>query len=156
MSILDTILNAQELKIFGTAIQFVNLGKTLHDRGPFTVFAPQNRAFTELSKINLQQLTADIPLLTKTVTAHIVLGSITYECLLKMCDRSNRTVTLKSINGSLLHIDLMDGIKIGNSTVVSTDLSAHNGIIYSIDRILVDPIPTVQKQISWIGKLISR
>ncbi|WP_310482406.1 fasciclin domain-containing protein [Chamaesiphon sp. VAR_48_metabat_403] len=36
-----------------------------------------------------------------------------------------------------LEIDLSDGIKIGDATVLSTALRADNGSIYPIDRVII-------------------
>ncbi len=139
-SIIDTLFNIRELQMFCTAIKIVRLTKTLHSAGPFTVFAPADRAFTQLSSVKLQQLTADIPLLTKIVTNHIVAGDFTYQDLLKLCKKGKSGITLTSIGGSPLYIDLTDGIRIGDSTVIATDIVAENGIVHPIDRLIVHPI----------------
>jgi uncharacterized surface protein with fasciclin (FAS1) repeats len=139
-SVIDTLFNIRELQMFCTAIKIVRLTRTLHSAGPFTVFAPADRAFTQLSSTKLQQLISDVPLLTKIVTNHIVAGDFTYQDLLKMCKRGERGITLTSIDGSPLYIDLGDGIRIGDSTVIATDILAENGIVHPIDRLIVHPI----------------
>lgn len=139
-SILDTLFNIRELQMFCTAIKIVRLTGTLQNAGPFTVFAPADRAFTQLSSMKLQQLTADIPLLTKIVTNHIVVGDFTYQGLSKMCKRGERGVMLTSIDGLPLYIDLNDGISIGDSAVIATDILAENGIVHAINRLIVHPI----------------
>lgn len=150
-SILDTLFNIRELQMFCTAIQIVRLAKTLHSAGPFTVFAPVDRAFTQLSSLKLQQLIADVPLLTKIVTNHIVARDFTYQDLLKMCKRGERGITLTSIDGSPLYIALGDGIRIGDSTVIATDILAENGIIYAIDRLMIPQIPKPPQKSRWMS-----
>ncbi len=136
-SILDTLFNIRELRMFYTAIKIVRVNRTLHIDGPFTVFAPADRAFTQLSSMKLEQLTADISLLTKIVTNHIVAGDFAYQDLLRICKKSESGITLTSIDGSPLYIDLSDGIRIGDSTVTATDILAKNGIVHAIDRLIL-------------------
>lgn len=136
MSIVDITLNTRGFKILSTVVQITDFNKTLNSAGYFTIFAPTDRAFMQLSKINLQHLIEDIPLLTKTLGLHIISGKLKYHDLLKMCKKGEQKVTVKTINGLLLHIDLSDGIIIGNSTVVSTDISVDNIIIHPIDQLL--------------------
>ncbi len=155
-SILDTLFNIRELQMFCTAIKIVRLTRTLHSAGPFTVFAPYDRAFTQLSSLKLQQLTADIDLLTKIVTNHIVAGNFACQDLLKMCKRGERGITLTSIDGSPLHIDLDDGIRIGDSTVIATDILAENGIIHAIDRLIIPQIPEQPQKSQWMSAVSTR
>jgi uncharacterized surface protein with fasciclin (FAS1) repeats len=152
-SILDTIFNIRELQMFSTTIQIVSLNQALHSAGPFTIFAPHDRAFTRLSKVVMQQLTSNVPLLTKTIHTHIVKGNVTYEDLLIMCKKGERSVTLKSIDGLPLHIDLSDGIGIGDATVITADIGATNGTIHSIDRILIPKLPKLTYPVSWIDEV---
>lgn len=155
-SLLDTVFNIRELQMFSTAIQIVRLTKTLDSGGLFTVFAPYDRAFTQLSSVKLQQLTADIPLLTKMISNHIVAGDFTYQDLLKMCKRGERAISLTSIAGSPLHIDLSDGIRIGDSTAISIDILAENGIVHAIDRFIIPKAPQQPQQIGWMNEFSSR
>jgi uncharacterized surface protein with fasciclin (FAS1) repeats len=139
MSILDTVLNTQDFQMLGTAIQIAHLEEVLHGTKPFTMFAPRNLAFRQLTKVTFQLLVENTLLLTKILNSHIVPGRLAYRDLLKMCGEKDRKVTVASVDGTLLHINLSDGIVIGNSTVVSTDILANNGIIHSIDQILLEP-----------------
>jgi uncharacterized surface protein with fasciclin (FAS1) repeats len=135
-SVFDTLLNTKDLEIFVTALQIADLDRALNIAGEFTIFAPNNRAFTSLPKLVLQKLSQNTPVLIKILSTHIIHGKLDREDLLKMYDAGTRTVARTSINGVRLEIDLNNGIQIGNSTVLSVDLIADNGIIYPIDRVL--------------------
>jgi uncharacterized surface protein with fasciclin (FAS1) repeats len=137
MTILDTVFTIEGFKIFSAAVKTTELDRTLNSGCNFTIFAPNDRAFTRLSKVILSQLSGDIPLLTKILSVHIIQGKLTYLDLLKMCKRGEQTVRVVSIDGSWVGIDLSDGIRLGGSTVVSTNISADNGIIHLIDRVLI-------------------
>ncbi len=136
-SILDTVFTIEEFKIFSAAVKTTDLDRTLNSGGNFTIFAPNDRAFTRLSKVILSQLSGDLPLLTRILSVHIIPGKLTYLDLLKMCKRGEQTVRVVSLDGSRIGIDLSDGIRLGGSTVVSTNISADNGIIHLIDRVLI-------------------
>ena len=136
-SVLDTVFTIEGAKIFSAAVKTTDLDKTLNTAGNFTIFAPNDRAFTRLSKVVLAQLSGDIPLLTKILSVHIIPGKLTYLDLLKMCKRGEHTVRLVSIDGSWVGIDLSDGIKLDGSTVLSTNTATNHGIIHLIDRVLI-------------------
>jgi uncharacterized surface protein with fasciclin (FAS1) repeats len=71
-SILDTVFTIEGFKIFSAAVKTTDLDKTLNSGGNFTIFAPNDRVFTRLSKVILAQLSGDIPLLTRILSVHIV------------------------------------------------------------------------------------
>ncbi|WP_295616519.1 fasciclin domain-containing protein [Chamaesiphon sp. GL140_3_metabinner_50] len=135
-SVFDTLLKFKDIEIFVTALQIADLDRTLNTAGEFTIFAPNNRAFTSLPKLTLQKLSQNSDLLTKLLSMHIIHGKLKHEDLLKMYDSGERKVARSSINGIQLEIDLNDGIKIGDSSILSVDASADNGIIYPIDRVI--------------------
>lgn len=136
-NILKTICNTRELSIFANAIQIASLDKTLDENCEFTVFAPNNLAFAQLSRVNLNTLTEDIGRLTELLSLHIIPGKFAYRDLLKMSDRNRQAVVLTAIDSSLITVNLTDGIEVGGATVMSTETSASNGIVYLIDRIII-------------------
>ncbi len=142
--------------MFGTAIQIARLSRTLHSAGSFTVFAPNDRAFTQLPKAVLQQLTSNVLLLTEMITSHIVAGNFTYQDLLQMCKQGEQSIILKSIDGSPLLLDLSDGIRIGSSTVITSDIHAENGVIHSIDRMIIPQLPPQSPQSDWMNEFSFR
>jgi uncharacterized surface protein with fasciclin (FAS1) repeats len=135
--IVDTLLDTQELEIFSTAIQIAGLDKTLDDIGKFTIFAPNNRAFTRLPKLTLQSLSQNVSLLITTLSNHIIHGQLRHQDLLKMYDLGKRTIVRTSIDGLRLRIDLNNGIAIDKSSVLSVGKSTDKAIVYSIDRVIM-------------------
>ena len=135
--IFNTLLNTKELKIFVTAIQMTDLDRILKSEGDFTIFAPNNRAFTSLTKSILQNALQNVPLLTKILRSHIIDGKLRHSDIISAYDLGTRKISKTSINGSRLDIDLNDGIKIGKAGILSVDIVADNGIIYPIDRVIV-------------------
>jgi uncharacterized surface protein with fasciclin (FAS1) repeats len=135
--IVNTLLDTQELEIFSTALQIAGLNKTLENIGNFTIFAPNNRAFTRLPKLTLQSLSQNVSLLITTLSHHIIHGKLRHQYLLKMYDLGKRTIVRTSIDGLRLTIDLNDGIAIDKSSVLSVGKSTDKAIVYAIDRVIM-------------------
>ena len=136
-NVFDTLLNTKELEIFVTAIQITDLDRVLVSEHEFTIFAPNNRAITSLSKLILQNISQNIPLLTRVLRAHIAYGQLRHSDIVNAYDLGIRKISKTSINGSPLDLDLNDGIKIGNARILSVDTVADNGIVYPIDRVIM-------------------
>jgi uncharacterized surface protein with fasciclin (FAS1) repeats len=135
--VFNTLLNTKELEIFVTAIQMTDLDRVLKSERDYTIFAPNNRAFTGLSKLVLQNISQDIPLLTKILSRHIIDGKLSHSDILSAYDLGTRKITKTSINGSRIDIDLNDGIKIGKARIMQVDILADNGIIYPINQVIM-------------------
>lgn len=120
---------------FTTLVQAVlkaGLADALSSEGPFTVFAPTNAAFdalfAQLSISGVDDLSAEqlVPILTY----HVVAGKV------MSTDLSNTTVgTLNE--GKSLNIDLTNGVKINESSVIAADIVGINGVIHVIDKVLL-------------------
>jgi uncharacterized surface protein with fasciclin (FAS1) repeats len=136
-SILETLLATPELETLATAIQITDLDLLLNGNSDFTIFAPNNRAFTILPALVLQKLSQEPLLLTTILRTHIIHGKLLHQHLLRMYDLGQQKVMVTSIDGTQLQIDLSNGIQIGSSNVISIDTSAANGIIYPIDRVMI-------------------
>ncbi len=109
-----------------------DLVTVLSGDGPFTVFAPLNSAFDDISAI-VQTLTPDQ--LATVLTYHVVSGAN-----VKSTDLSNGMVM--TVAGQNIMVDLSNGVEIedatgGRSSVILTDVQATNGIIHVLDRVLI-------------------
>lgn len=121
-----------------------DLAGTLSDceAGPFTVFAPTNAAFAEALEalgLTAEQLLADTATLTSVLTYHVVSGTVL----------AADVVTLDSattLQGAPITIEVVDGaVRLnGDTNVVTTDLTACNGVIHVIDKVLLPPAPVAE------------
>jgi uncharacterized surface protein with fasciclin (FAS1) repeats len=127
-----------------TAVTAAGLGETLSGPGPFTVFAPANAAFAKVDKATLDGLMepANKAKLGEVLKYHVVQGKVASADLAKMITDGGGTATVKTLNGELKA--MMDGDKIvltdakgGKSTVTAADMMASNGVIHSIDTVLM-------------------
>ena len=125
-----------DLSILVEAVIAANLQGTLSSAGPFTVFAPTNDAFaallTELGSTKAALL-ANVPLLTKVLTYHVVSGRV-----LKVDVPLNTPITTVqgdtlTVNSSLAIVDQRGR----SSKIIATDVLTSNGVIHVIDKVIL-------------------
>lgn len=130
--IVDIALSDPNFSMLVSLLQKAELVGALQGQGPFTVFAPTNAAFEDL--LNALNITAsDLmqqPDLAKVLLYHVVSGKAMSTDLVD-------GMRLPTLNGEYVYIDLSAGVMINESTVVSADIQAVNGVIHVIDKILV-------------------
>ena len=118
-----------------SSIVQAELLETLQGDGPFTVFAPTDQAFADAG-IDLAAL--DNPdgkqTLTDILLYHVVAGAV---------PAANVTdcMSASTVNGNPLSFTVGGTVMVNGATVTATDLSASNGIIHVIDKVLM-PTPT--------------
>jgi uncharacterized surface protein with fasciclin (FAS1) repeats len=135
----NVVQTAQALPDFSILVEAVvaaNLQGTLSGSGPFTVFAPTNAAFAALLAelgVTKDELLADVPLLTRVLTYHVVNGRV-----LKADVPVGSAIA--TVEGGTFTIDA--GLAITDrrgrqSGIVATDVLASNGVIHVVDRVLL-------------------
>ncbi len=128
--IVDTAVAAGSFTTLAAALTAAGLIDTLKGAGPFTVFAPTDEAFAKLPAGTVDALLKDIPKLTKILTYHVVAGKVMAADVVKL-------TSAKTVEGSEVKIDASSGVKINESTVVTPDVAADNGVIHIIDKVLM-------------------
>jgi uncharacterized surface protein with fasciclin (FAS1) repeats len=129
MDIVETAIDAG-FSTLATALTAADLVGALQGDGPFTVFAPTNDAFAGLPEGALDGLLADIPALTNVLLYHVVDGQI-------FAGDLNGVSSAATLSGESVSIDLTQGVKINDATVVIKDIIATNGVIHVIDGVLL-------------------
>jgi len=130
-----------ELSILVEAVSAAGLVDTLKGPGPYTVFAPTNTAFVSLLGelgVTKAQLLADKPLLTTVLTYHVLSGKV---------GKADVPLgkAIKPLQGDTFKIDAVGStLKITDgrnrvSTITTTDLKAHNGVVHVIDKVILPP-----------------
>ncbi|MFB2919604.1 MULTISPECIES: fasciclin domain-containing protein [Aerosakkonema] len=128
--IVDTAVRNGSFNTLVEAVKAAGLVDTLKSTGPFTVFAPTDEAFAQLPTGTIDKLLGDIPQLTKILTYHVVEGKVMSKDVMNL-DKAT------TFEGSDLKIDTSHGVKVGDATVVKSDIEADNGVIHVIDTVLV-------------------
>ena len=119
-------------KTLVAALTKANLVTTLKGTGPFTVFAPNDAAFTKAGITSLDNQSAAA--LTPILTSHVLSGTV------KAADvKSGTAKTVNTANDIYLSKN-SDGVFInGNIKVIATDVTASNGVIHIIDNVIIPP-----------------
>jgi uncharacterized surface protein with fasciclin (FAS1) repeats len=119
------------------AVKAAALAETLSGAGPFTVFAPTNKAFAAVPAGTLDMLLKleNKATLAGILTYHVVAGSV--------FAKDVRPGDVATVNGSKFTVSTSDGAvhitdgKGNKAKVVMTDIAATNGVIHVIDAVLL-------------------
>ena len=129
-TIVDVAVGAGGFTTLVAALKAADLVDTRNGDGPFTVFAPTDDAFAALPEGALDGLLADPKALADVLTLHVVSGRTSAAEVVRL-------PSVATIQGTTLFIDTSDGVTVGGATVVQADVSASNGVIHVIDRVLL-------------------
>ena len=133
--IIDNAVNSKDHTTLVAAVKAAGLVDTLKGAGPFTVFAPTDKAFAKLPAGTVQALLNDIPKLTAILTYHVVAGKVMAADVVTMDGKSAKTV-----NGAEVKISTNGGVKLnGSANVVKTDIACTNGVIHVLDSVILPP-----------------
>jgi uncharacterized surface protein with fasciclin (FAS1) repeats len=121
---------------FDTLVQLAKdagLAGTLSGKGPYTVFAPTDRAFDKVPDSTLNKLANNRRMLRQVLLYHVVPGKLPAA---KVVKRSGA----ETAQGSRVRFSVRDGKAFVNrSRIVITDIRASNGIVHAINRVLLPP-----------------
>lgn len=125
--IVDTAVAAGSFKTLATALQAAGLVDTLKGKGPFTVFAPTDEAFTAAGA-----LPSDPAVLSALILRHVVEGERTGFDLQAL-------TSVIAADGSELSIVVEQGLTIvdGQATITVSNVAASNGLAHVVNAVLV-------------------
>jgi uncharacterized surface protein with fasciclin (FAS1) repeats len=119
---------------FDTLVSLVKqagLARTLRRDGPFTVFAPTDRAFSKVPDETLEQLAEDREQLRAVLLYHVLGKKV----------RSGRLVkrdSVKTLNGQSLHVRVEgQRVFVKNARVTAADIGATNGVVHVVNKVLI-------------------
>ncbi|MEM0950162.1 MAG: fasciclin domain-containing protein [Pseudomonadota bacterium] len=131
--IVDIAASNDDFSTLVAAVQAAGLVDTLKSDGPFTVFAPTNAAFAKLPAGTVETLLQpeNKDQLVSILTYHVVPGAVTSDQL------AGQRLSVGTVQGSNLHVDARNGVKVEDANVVAADIIATNGVIHVIDSVLL-------------------
>lgn len=145
-NIVENAVNSADHTTLVAAVKAAGLVETLQSKGPFTVFAPVNSAFAALPAGTVDSLLKPEmkAQLTGVLTYHVVPGRLTFNDLKKKIKKSGGEAMLKTVEGESLEF-MMNGpsnivIKDANggmANITIYDVLQSNGVIHSIDKVLL-------------------
>lgn len=122
-----------DLSTLVAALSAGKLVSTLEGTGPFTVFAPSNKAFARIQKNKLNQLLANQQLLDQLLEYHVLSGDFSMRDLM-----SAKVVKTLEKEDVVVH-SIGNAIMVNNADVTAADQEATNGVVHVVDNVLVPP-----------------
>jgi len=125
---------------FGTlaaALTEAKLVETLQGKGPFTVFAPTDEAFSKLPEGTVATLLKpeNREKLQAVLTYHVLSGSVDLAGALAAKEA-------QTVQGSKVKIGFSDGkVRVNDAAILNADIQCSNGIIHVIDSVILPPTP---------------
>ena len=163
-NILETLRDEHQFYKFAKGVEsLAGLVDTLSGPGPFTIFVPSDAAFDRLSSDQQANLFADPEKLARVFKYHIVSGyynandlldrlflkTLGWERLRVWSDISMVPLgaveadipkdALSYIARNTVTTEVRESITINGAHVIRADIIADNGIMHSIDKVLVPP-----------------
>lgn len=144
-NIIENAVNSQDHTTLVAAVKAAGLVDTLQSEGPFTVFAPTNKAFEKLPDGTVQALLQpDMKdKLAGVLTYHVVPGRLTAKDIMAKVNQNGGSYTMTTVAGkpitarmngnSLVIIDESGG----GANVTIADVLQSNGVIHVVDSVLM-------------------
>ena len=144
-NIIQNAVNSKDHTTLVAAVKAAGLVETLEGAGPFTVFAPTNKAFDKLPPGTVDTLLKpeSKPALTKVLTYHVVPGRLDAAALRQQISAGGGKAMLKTASGgTLIAMASGNGIAIsdeggGSANVTIADVLQSNGVIHVVDKVLL-------------------
>ena len=131
-TIADTAARTPQLSTFNQLIIDAGLADSLRAGGPYTVFAPSDEAFKALPERTLADLKQNKEQLKAVVNYHVLPA--------KMMAGDVTNTNAKTVQGANLALARAGGfVTVEDAVVTQADVSATNGVVHVIDRVLVPP-----------------
>ena len=131
-TIADTAARTPQLSTLNKLLADAGMADTLRGAGPYTVFAPSDDAFKALPAKTLSDLAKDKELLKSVLTFHVVPG--------RQLAAEIKNGNVKSLQGSNLALSKAGTfVTVEDALVTQADISATNGVIHVIDKVLLPP-----------------
>ena len=143
--IVRNVDGAKDLSTLAAAMKTTRLADTLAGVGPFTLFAPRDKAFAALPADTHDRLLkpGNEAALASDLGYHIVHGHLTTKDLAKAVEAGGGTASLKTIEGDSITISkdadrwAISDDKGNVAHVTIGDVMQSNGVIFVIDQVLM-------------------
>jgi uncharacterized surface protein with fasciclin (FAS1) repeats len=140
-SIYDKAVELGNLKTWTASLEVVKLVELFEGKKELTIFAPTDQAFTKLDREIIEELLQDPSNLARTLCYHIVEGKIETQDLPKQA-------ILRTLFGYELIVENMADLKINEARIIQSNIECRNGMIHTIDKVLVVKRPPHTKDLT--------
>ncbi|MDP3618174.1 MAG: fasciclin domain-containing protein [Ramlibacter sp.] len=132
VSVADTIARDPSLSTLNGLVVRAGLTDTLKAAGPYTVFAPTNDAFKAVPAKTMDELAAN-PARLKAVLSYHVLP-------VQVASSQVRPGNAKTVQGANVALSRAgEFVTVEDAMVQKADIKAINGVVHTVDRVLMPP-----------------
>jgi uncharacterized surface protein with fasciclin (FAS1) repeats len=144
-NIIENAVNSKDHTTLVAAVKAAGLVDTLQSDGPFTVFAPVNKAFDKLPKGTVESLLKpeNKSKLAAVLTYHVLPGKVSAADFVAAVKDGGGKAMFKTVEGDELtvmqngrRLEIIDS-KGDKSFVTIADVNQKNGVIHVIDTVLL-------------------
>jgi uncharacterized surface protein with fasciclin (FAS1) repeats len=129
-NIVETAIAAGNFTTFAAGVKVAGLTDALSAKGPFTVFAPTDEAFSKLPPGAWDGLLKDAGKLKAILNYHVVSGYF--------MAREVKSGEVMTLQGSpLTAAASFAEVRVNGALITQRDLAATNGIVHSIDAVIL-------------------
>lgn len=132
VNLADSLAAQPGLSTFQGLVAKAGLTDTLKSGGPYTVFAPTNEAFKAVPAAAMDDLAKHPEKLKAVLNYHVISGKATAAEI-----KNSNAKTLEGSNLALAKAG--DFVTVESAAVVTPNLMATNGVIHTIDTVLMPP-----------------
>jgi uncharacterized surface protein with fasciclin (FAS1) repeats len=144
-NIIQNAVNSKDHTTLVAAVKAAGLVDTLSGAGPFTVFAPVNKAFDALPKGTVPTLLKpeNKGQLTSVLTYHVVAGRLSAADLAAKVKDGGDKATLKTVNGGTLTVAMagkglvVSDAKGRKAKISISNVFQSNGVIHVVDTVML-------------------
>lgn len=134
-NLVEQATSNNQFQTLAKAIKAAGLDKTLAEKGPYTIFAPTDKAFAALPPGAVEQLLEpqNKDILVQLLKYHVVPGAVTSSQIQpgQVETLAGKAVTVKRNSDGI--------VTINNAKVSQADIQASNGVIHAVDQVILPP-----------------
>jgi uncharacterized surface protein with fasciclin (FAS1) repeats len=132
-TITEKVVASKRFDTLESLVVSAGLAETLSGKGPYTVFAPTDKAFSKVPAETLEALGNDPDALRRVLLYHVADGRYP-------AARVARKRSIKTLAGPRLKVKATKrAVRVGGARVITADIKATNGVIHAINRVLIPP-----------------
>ena len=132
-TITETVVASKRFDTLESLVISADLADTLSGKGPYTVFAPTDKAFSKVPAETLKALANDPDALRRVLLYHAADGRYP-------AARLARKHSINTLAGPRLKINATKhAVRVGKARVITPNIKTSNGVIHAINRVLIPP-----------------
>lgn len=131
-TVADATARTPQLSTLHKLMVDAGMTDTLRQNGPYTLFAPSDDAFKAVPAKTLAELGSNKELLKSVLAYHVVAGRVT-----SVEVKNGKAKTVQG--GELALAKAGSYVTVEDAMVTQADVTAANGVVHVIDRVLMPP-----------------